>query len=123
VTLGRATGAVAIGVGAGVASGLLGVGGGVVMIPLLVAALGFPQHRAHATSLAAIVLIAAAGAARFALDGRVDLGIAILLAIGTLAGAPLGARTLSRMNERRLKFAFGLLGLAVAVLLLFGVNG
>ena len=93
------------------------------MIPLLVAALGFPQHRAHATSLAAIVLIAAAGAARFALDGSVDLGVAILLAVGTLAGAPLGARTLSRMNERRLKFAFGLLGLAVAVLLLVGVNG
>jgi uncharacterized protein len=120
VTIKRVAITIAIGVGAGVASGLLGVGGGIVMIPLLVALLGLSQHHAHATSLAAIVVIAAAGAVRFALDGSVDLAAAGLLAAGSLAGAPLGARTLDRIKERPLKLAFGIVSLAVAVLLAIG---
>jgi uncharacterized membrane protein YfcA len=122
VTIKRATIAIAIGTAAGAASGLLGVGGGIAMIPLLVATLGFPQHRAHATSLAAIVLIAAAGATRFAVDGSLDLGAAGFLALGSLVGAPLGARALARIKERPLKLLFGLLSLAVAILLAFGTG-
>lgn len=109
---------IAVGVAAGIASGLLGIGGGIVMVPLLVAVLGLTQHRAHATSLAAIVLIAAAGAIRFALDGSIDLVAAGLLAAGGLLGAPLGARTLDRIRERPLMIGFGVLNLAVAALLI-----
>jgi uncharacterized membrane protein YfcA len=109
--------AIAVGLVAGLASGLLGVGGGIVMIPLLVVVVHLTQHHAHATSLAAIVLIAASGTIRFALDGSVDWGVAGLLAAGTLIGAPFGAATLDRIKERPLKISFGITGLIVAIFL------
>jgi uncharacterized protein len=109
--------ALLIGVMAGVASGLLGVGGGIVMVPLLVLA-GFAQHQAHATSLAAIVPIAAVAATRFAFHGNVDYAVAALLAVGTLVGAPLGARIMARSSEGMLKVLFGCLMLAVAGLMM-----
>jgi uncharacterized protein len=106
---------VGIGSAGGLLAGLFGVGGGIVMVPLLVIACGFPQHRAHAMSLAGIVPIAAVGAAAFALQGQVDAGIAGLLAAGSLVGAPLGAMILDRTPEARLRIAFGVLVLAVSV--------
>ena len=84
------------------------------MVPLFVALAGFPQHDAHATSLAAAVPIAAAGAITYALDGQVDLVYAALLAAGSVVGAPLGARVMARSREGSLKIAFGILMLAVA---------
>lgn len=89
------------------------------MIPLLTAVAGFSQHRAHATSLGAIFPIAAAGAARFALESRADYTLALLLAAGALVGAPLGARLMARAGEGALKTMFGLLMLAVAAQLLW----
>jgi uncharacterized membrane protein YfcA len=77
--------------------------------------LRFDQHRAHATSLAAIVLIAIAGAATFAGDGEIDASIALPLAIGGVLGAPLGARFMAGLEADRLKAAFGLLICAVGV--------
>lgn len=109
----------AIGVAAGIASGLLGVGGGIVIVPLLVAFAGLSRHEAHATSLAAIVPIALVGAARFALDGSVDVGIAVFLIAGALVGAPIGARLLARSSEATLKVVFGAVALIVAVRMLF----
>jgi uncharacterized protein len=88
------------------------------MVPLLVAFAAFSQHEAHATSLAAIVPLAAAGATRFALDGSIDYGIAGLLALGAVCGAPLGARLMHRLAEGRLKVLFGVLLIAVAVKML-----
>jgi uncharacterized membrane protein YfcA len=104
-----------IGLIAGLASGLLGVGGGIVMVPLLVWASSFDQKRAHATSLAAIVPIAAAGAAVYATDLSVDLGIGIALALGTIVGAPIGARLLARSSDATLKIAFGVLQLVIGI--------
>lgn len=100
-------------------SGLLGVGGGIVMVPLIVLFAGLSQHHSHATSLAAVVLMGAAGAATFAAEGRVELGLAALLAGGSLFGAPLGARLMARSAEGPLKVAFGVLMLVVAGLLLW----
>lgn len=108
-----------IGALAGVLSGLLGVGGGVVMVPLLVMVLSMSQHEAHATSLAAIVPIAAAGAIPFAVEGNVDIGIAALLALGSLLGAPIGARIMARASGAQLKGAFGFLMVLVAVQMLW----
>jgi uncharacterized membrane protein YfcA len=105
--LGEWTSTVAIGLLAGIGSGLLGVGGGIIMVPLMTAFLHFTQHRAHATSLAAIVLIASSGAAKFALEGRTDYWLAGLLAVGALIGAPLGARLMTRSGEALLKTMFG----------------
>lgn len=120
-TTGRSRSAVpiAIGLAAGVASGLLGVGGGIVMVPLLTAFGGFDQHRAHATSLAAIVPIAGVGAATFAIAGEIDYPVAGLLAVGSLVGAPLGARFMARSSEAALTTMFGALMIAVAVYLLW----
>lgn len=110
----------AIGAGmlAGVLSGLLGVGGGIVMVPLLVLFAGSSQHEAHATSLGAIVPIALVGAMTFALDGEVDFAAGTLLALGALLGAPLGAALMARMSERRLRGAFGLLTAVVGIVMI-----
>jgi uncharacterized membrane protein YfcA len=109
----------AVGAAAGLASGLLGVGGGIVLVPILVMMLGFTQHEAHGTSLAAIVPIAVVGAVAFASAGYVAYGIAACLAAGSLVGAPVGARLLRRTSESSLKIMFGLLLLVVAVELLW----
>lgn len=110
---------IAIGLVAGIASGLLGVGGGIVMVPLLATFAGFAQHRAHATSLAAIVPIAAVGATTFAIAGEIDYPIAGLLAVGSLVGAPLGARFMARSSEGLLTTMFGILMIGVAIQLLW----
>jgi uncharacterized membrane protein YfcA len=109
-----------LGLIAGLASGLLGVGGGIVMVPPLVALLGMTQHQAHATSLAAIVPIATVGAATFAAGGEVDIGIAGALVAGTLIGAPLGARIMAGVSETMLRLVFGIFLVIIAVELLVG---
>ena len=109
---------VLVGLGAGFASGLLGVGGGIVIVPLLMTFAAFSQHQAHATSLAAIVPIAAAGAATYALSGEIDFAVAGFLALGALVGAPLGARAMVASSERTLKALFGGLMIVSAVALL-----
>jgi uncharacterized membrane protein YfcA len=106
---------VGIGIVAGLFSGLFGVGGGIVMVPLLVLAAALPQHLAHATSLAAILPIAAVAATRFGIDSEVNYGVAALLAAGSLLGAPLGARLMTRLSEGFLKIAFGALMIAVGI--------
>lgn len=113
-------GLIAIGAAAGIASGLLGVGGGTVMVPLLVASMAFSQHRAHATSLAAIVPIAAVAGGVFALEGVAEYGTALLLAAGALIGAPLGARAMAAVGERPLEAAFGVFLVAVGAAMVFG---
>lgn len=99
-----------IGVGsvAGFASGLLGIGGGLVMVPMLVGVVSLSQHHAHATSLAAIIPIAAGGALIFGSAGEIDLPVALLLAAGALVGAPIGAKVMARTSEAKLKVAFGI---------------
>lgn len=109
--------AIGVGAGAGFASGLLGIGGGLVMVPLLVGLAAFSQHHAHATSLAAIVLIASGGAIAFGNSGEVDLPAAGLLAAGALFGAPIGARLMARTSEAKLKTVFGLFMVVVGATL------
>jgi uncharacterized membrane protein YfcA len=117
---GRRVAFIAIGFAAGVGSGLLGVGGGTVLVPLLVGVLAFSQHRAHATSLAAIVPIATVAAVVFAADGLVEYDTAALLAIGAIAGAPLGARAMAAVGERSLEAAFGAFLVVVGAVMVFG---
>lgn len=108
--------AVAIGLTGGVVSGLLGVGGGVVMVPGLVLGLRVAQRRAHATSLAAIAPVAAVGAAVYAAsDGMVHLGFAGLLAAGSVVGAPLGVRALAVVPERALRAIFVVASLVAGI--------
>ena len=107
----------AIGLAGGLFSGLLGVGGGVVMVPLLVLWGGFGQRDAHAVSLGAIIPISAAGVLTFGAAGEIQVWEGLALAAGAIAGAQMGARLLARVDERKLKLAFGVFMLIVAVLL------
>jgi uncharacterized membrane protein YfcA len=111
----------AIGLGGGLLSGLLGVGGGVIMVPLLVLWAGYAQREAHAMSLGAIIPISIAGIATYGIAGEVRYGYAIVLAAGAIVGAQVGARLLASIDERLLKVVFGVFLVAVAVLL--GVHG
>jgi hypothetical protein len=108
---------VAIGLGGGLMSGLLGVGGGIVMVPLLVLWAGYTQRNAHAVSLGAIIPISIAGIATYGVAGEVRYGTAIGLAAGAIVGAPIGAALLARIDERLLKIVFGTFLVGVAVLL------
>ena len=101
---------IAIGVAGGILSGLLGVGGGVVMVPLLVLWAGYRQREAHAMSLGAIVPISVAGILTFGIAGRVHW-----LALGAVVGARLGAGLLVRIDERVLKILFGCFLVAAAL--------
>jgi uncharacterized protein len=107
----------AIGLGGGLLSGLLGVGGGIVMVPLLVLWAGYAQREAHALSLGAIIPISVAGIAIYGAAGKVEWWDAVALAAGSIVGAPLGAALLARIDERLLKLIFGAFLVAVAALL------
>jgi hypothetical protein len=88
---------------------MLGVGGGIVIVPLLVGLLHFDQHRAHASSLAAIVLIAVSGAARFGLGGEVEWAVGLALGLGGLIGSTAGAHLMNRLSPATLRLIFGIL--------------
>jgi uncharacterized membrane protein YfcA len=99
----------------GVFSGLLGIGGGTVMVPLLVLWSRRPQRQAHAMSLAAIIPISMAAVIVYGGAGQVNVADAVALGAGAIVGARTGARLLARAPERALKAAFGLFMLAAAV--------
>jgi uncharacterized membrane protein YfcA len=111
----------AIGLGGGLLSGLLGVGGGIVMVPLLVLWACYSQRDAHAISLGAIIPISIAGIATYGVAGEVRYWQALGLAAGSIVGARIGAGLLARIDERLLKVVFGTFLVGVAVLL--GVRG
>jgi uncharacterized membrane protein YfcA len=119
---GRAAWAVAIGIVAGSLSGLFGVGGGILIVPGLVLILRTSQRLAHATSLAAIIPIAASGVAGYALERSVDWPAAAWLASGAAAGAVVGAGALHRLSESALRRAFAGFMLLSALALLLHVS-
>jgi uncharacterized protein len=102
---------VVIGLVAGVFSAVFGVGGGVIVVPLLVSVLAFPPHAATATSLGAILVTATAGVALYALRGEVRPGYAALVGVPAVVGALLGTHVQQHLSGRTLTLAFaGLLG-------------
>jgi uncharacterized membrane protein YfcA len=102
----------------GLASGLTGIGGGTVMVPLLTGVLGLTQHRAHATSLVIVIFAALTAVALYVARGQVDWGLVVALAIGGVVGAQVGVRTMRSLPERELRLAFAVFLLAVGVRLL-----
>lgn len=103
-----------IGIAAGFFSGLFGIGGGLVMVPAMVLLIGVGQHRAHATSMAAIVVVAAAAVAPFATSGEVEWAKAGWILTGSLVGAVIGARAISRFSAVWLARSFVILALVAA---------
>ncbi len=107
-----------VGVVGGLMSGLLGIGGGIVMVPLLAVVAGLGQRDAHAVSLAAIIPISVAGIAVYGAADTVELVEAATLTVGAVMGAQVGTLLLARAPERVLKGAFGAFLLAAAALIL-----
>ncbi|MDO4244237.1 MAG: sulfite exporter TauE/SafE family protein [Actinomyces sp.] len=105
-TVGLTTRIVVVGLGAGLLAGLLGVGGGTVLVPALVALAGMDQRRAAATSLVAIVPTAAVGAVAYGAQGQVSVPAALLLAVGSLTGVRLGVALLHRLPAAMLPWLF-----------------
>jgi uncharacterized protein len=111
----------AIGLAAGVISGLFGVGGAIVIIPALVLLLKLDQHTANGTSLAALLLpVGLLGAIEYYRRGQVVVSYAVLLALGLFLGALVGARLAGGVPDLLLRRAFGALLLVVSVRLLLG---
>ena len=106
-----------IGTTAGFFSGLFGVGGGTVMVPLLIVWLGYREREATGTSLMAIILIATAGAAAQALYGNVHPLDALIVGGPAVLGVVAGTALQQRVPERAVAFAFGVLLVVNAVLL------
>ncbi|MGH2864818.1 MAG: sulfite exporter TauE/SafE family protein [Solirubrobacteraceae bacterium] len=106
---------VTIGTLAGLFSGLFGVGGGTVIVPLLVLWLGYEQREAAATSLAAIVVIAAFAAAAQGVYGNVNLLDAVLVGVPALFGVLIGAWLHQRLPTRSIALLFAAVLVASAV--------
>ena len=108
-----------IGTAAGLFSGVFGVGGGTVIVPLLVLWLGYGEREATGTSLAAIGLIAAGGAVvSGAAYGTVHLGDGLLVGVPALGGVVAGTALQQRVPQERLRPAFAVLLVVVAITLL-----
>ena len=100
---------------AGGLSGLLGVGGGIVMVPLFRRWLGLPMKNAVATSLICVGCFAIPGTITHTIEGGIDWRFAIWLTIGVVVGAPFGSKMALKMSDKKLQHVFGLFLAAVAV--------
>ena len=109
---------VAIGLVAGLFSALFGVGGGIVIVPLLIGVAAFGAREATATSLGAIVVTATAGVALYALHDKVDPAYAALVGAPAVVGALIGTAAQQRISTRALTLAFALFLACVGVWLL-----
>jgi len=105
-----------IGIGAGLLSGLLGIGGGVVMVPAFSEIVGMPLKASIATSLACVGLLATPGTITHGLLGDINWTFALFLAIGVVPGARLGAALAIRAGHRRLRLSVAVFLGATAVL-------
>jgi uncharacterized protein len=97
-----------VGLIGGFLSGFAGIGGGVVLIPLMVGLLGVSQHQAHGTSLAIIIPTAIVAVTQYFIRP-------VSYAVTAVVGAPLGARLITLVNPRELRRLFGLMLLSLAV--------
>lgn len=109
-----------IGAAGGLFSGMFGVGGGTVMVPLLVLLRGFGEKRATGTSLMAIVVIAVFGVIGNQLFGEVDYVKGVLIGIPALAGVVAGTAFQQRLSDRMLAGMFSVLMIAIATLYVVG---
>jgi uncharacterized membrane protein YfcA len=108
----------AIGLVAGFFSALFGVGGGILIVPLLLLLTDFGERRAMATSLAAIGVTALAGVVGYSFTGRIDVVDALLVGIPGAVGATAGTTLQQRVPRRGLSLLFALLLVVIGVTLL-----
>ena len=110
-----------LGLSAGVLSGLVGIGGGILIVPALVLLFGLSQHQAQGTTLALLVPpIGALGAWTYYKQGYVDLRLAALIAAGFFFGSLLGARFSVGLSDRALARVFGSAVVLIGAKMLLG---
>jgi uncharacterized membrane protein YfcA len=97
----------AVGFCAGLLAGLLGIGGGIVLVPALVLLFKLAQHTSQGTSLLAITPAAIAGSAVHLYYGNIDLALAAFLMASSILGAYVGASAAAGIPEGKLKKGFG----------------
>jgi uncharacterized membrane protein YfcA len=96
-----------LGAVAGFVAGVLGVGGGIVLLPAFTRILGIPARRAVAASLVAVAIFSVPALVTHALNGNIDWALALALAVGVVPGARLGSRLTVRASDRTVRLAFG----------------
>ncbi len=110
-----------VGLTAGILSGLLGIGGGILIVPCLVFVFGLSQHMAQGTTLALMVPpIGLLAAWTYYKQGYVDVKVAALICVGFFFGGLLGAKVATLVNAALLKKLFGALMLVVALRMILG---
>ncbi len=112
-----------VGLGAGLASGYVGVGGGFLMVPLFLSVIGISARQASGTSLVAVMILAIPGVVQQGLLGNIAYLVGIATCAGSIPGALVGARLAARIPERTLRFAFGYFLLLAAALLMVNELG
>lgn len=110
-----------IGLGAGVLSGLFGIGGGLIIVPSLIYLVGFSQHKATGTSLAVLLPpVGIAAVIEFYRNGNVDLRAAMFIAAAVVAGSYVGAHLANRLSGPYLRLLFGIFVLGMGCYLIYG---
>jgi uncharacterized membrane protein YfcA len=107
-----------IGLISGIFGGLVGLGGGTVMVPLISRILKLTQQSVHGTSLVAVVFAGLSGAAAYALNGAVDYRAALILAVSASLMSPVGARYCVKLPGWKLKRYFGFFLIIMSLLLI-----
>jgi hypothetical protein len=108
----------------GISSGLLGIGGGSVMVPIMVLAMNIPMHITAATSMFTMIFTSTSGVIKhFSLD-NIDFKFALLLVLGTIFGAQLGAYASKRISSVNLRRVFGVVLILVSIRMIikYGLN-
>ncbi len=112
---------VVIGLAGGVTAGLFGIGGGIVIVPMLIYWAGFSQHKATGTSLAVLLPpIGLAAVIEYYRHGNVDLRAALVVASTMFVGLWLGASIANKMKGPHLRLAFGVFVLCLGIYLIHG---
>lgn len=113
----------AIGLVAGLASGYVGVGGGFIMVPLMLSIIGIPMRKASGTSLIAVMILAIPGVIEQGIIRNINYLAGIAIVIGTIPGAVIGARLVTKVPERTLRLLFGCFLIVAAVMLVLNEVG
>ncbi|WP_228420645.1 sulfite exporter TauE/SafE family protein [Chryseobacterium lacus] len=113
-------GLVVLGLLAGYLSGLVGIGGGIIMVPVLVFFFGFTQHKAQGTTLALLMIpVGIFGVMNYHKTGNVDIKTALLLCCGFVLGSYLGSKTAISLSQDALRKIFAVLMFIVAIRMFF----
>lgn len=109
-----------LGLAAGVLSGLIGIGGGIIIVPALVFFLGFTEKEAQGTSLAILLLpVGILAVMQYYKQGHIKINVALVVAVSFVLGGYLGSKIALGMDEQKLKKIFAVTMMLIAIKMLF----